>query len=96
VLIDGDSALDILFRNALTELNIKLEDLEPYDTPFWGVLLGHTSQPLEQITLAVQFGTADHFRIYYVNFIVVDLERTYHTILDQPTLAKFMAILHYV
>jgi hypothetical protein len=34
VLIDGGSALDILFRNALTELDIKPEDLEPYDTPF--------------------------------------------------------------
>jgi hypothetical protein len=36
VLIDGGSALDILFRNALTELGIKLEDLEPYDAPFLG------------------------------------------------------------
>jgi hypothetical protein len=34
VLIDGGSALDILICNALTELDIKLEDLEPYDTPF--------------------------------------------------------------
>jgi hypothetical protein len=29
--IDGGSALDILFRNALTELGIKPKDLEPYD-----------------------------------------------------------------
>jgi hypothetical protein len=34
VLIDGGSALDILFRNALTELDIMPEDLEPYDAPF--------------------------------------------------------------
>jgi hypothetical protein len=34
VLIDGGSALDILFCNALTELDIKPEDLEPYDAPF--------------------------------------------------------------
>jgi hypothetical protein len=34
VLIDDGSALDILFRNALTELAIKPEDLEPYDAPF--------------------------------------------------------------
>jgi hypothetical protein len=46
VLIDVGSALDILFCNALTELDIKPEDLEPYDAPFWGVLLGLTSQPL--------------------------------------------------
>jgi hypothetical protein len=34
VLIDGGSALDILCRNALTELDIKPEDLEPYEAPF--------------------------------------------------------------
>jgi hypothetical protein len=43
VLIDGGSALDILFCNALTELGITLEDLEPYDAPLWGVLPGQTS-----------------------------------------------------
>jgi hypothetical protein len=34
LLIDGGSALDILFCNALTELGIKPEDLDPYDPPF--------------------------------------------------------------
>jgi hypothetical protein len=34
VLIDGGSALDILFCNALTELGIKPKDFEPYDAPF--------------------------------------------------------------
>jgi hypothetical protein len=37
VLIDGGNDLNILFRNALTELDIKPEDLKPYDAPFWGV-----------------------------------------------------------
>jgi hypothetical protein len=34
VLINGSSALHILFRNSLTELDIKSENLEPYDAPF--------------------------------------------------------------
>jgi hypothetical protein len=34
VLIDGASELDTLFCNALTKLDIKPKDLEPYDTPF--------------------------------------------------------------
>jgi hypothetical protein len=34
VLIDGGTALDIHFRNTLTELGLKPEDLEPYDAPF--------------------------------------------------------------
>jgi hypothetical protein len=34
VLIDSGSALNILFRNTLTELGLKPEVLEPYDAPF--------------------------------------------------------------
>jgi hypothetical protein len=60
------------------------------------VLPGQTSQPLGQITLEVQFGTPDHFHIDYVNFIIADFEGTYHAILGQPALAKFVAIPHYV
>jgi hypothetical protein len=60
------------------------------------VLSGQTSQPLGQIILAVQFGTANHFRIDYVNFIVAYFEGTYHAILGRPALAKFMVIPHYV
>jgi hypothetical protein len=51
---------------------------------------------LGQITLPVQFGTADHFCIDYVNFIIADFEGMYHAILGRPTLAKFMVIPHYV
>jgi hypothetical protein len=40
VLIDGGSALDILFCNTLTELDIKPEDLKTYDAPFSRVLPG--------------------------------------------------------
>jgi hypothetical protein len=45
VLIDGDNALNILFHNALTKLDIKPKDLEPYDAPFWGVLRGRPLNP---------------------------------------------------
>jgi hypothetical protein len=45
--------------------------------------------------LPVQFGTAEHFRTHYINFRVTDFDGTYHTILGQPALTKFMAVLHY-
>jgi hypothetical protein len=61
-----------------------------------GVLPGQASQPLGQITLPVQFGTADHFRVEFISFIIVDFEGTYHAILGRPALAKFMAVPHYV
>jgi hypothetical protein len=50
---------------------------------------------LGQITLLVQFGTADHFRTDYVNFVVANFDGTYHAILGRLVITKFMAIPHY-
>ena len=94
VLIDGGSALNILFAGALTELGLTKDDLVPVDSPFLGIVPGRASQPLGQITLPVQFGTIDHFRTEYVNFFVADFDTTYHAILGRPALAKFMAVPH--
>ena len=46
VLIDGGSALNLLFVRALTELGLTKDDLVPIDSPFWGIVLGKVSQPL--------------------------------------------------
>jgi hypothetical protein len=43
----------------------------------------------------VKFGTTEHFRTDYVNFMVADFEGTYHAILGRPALTKFMAVPHY-
>ena len=53
------------------------------------------SLPLGHITLLVQFGTAKHFRVDYVNFLVAYFNMAYHAILGRPALAKFMAVPHY-
>jgi hypothetical protein len=95
VLIDGGSSIDILFKNSLSTLNISEADLKPYDAQFWGVLPRQSSMPLGQITLPMQFGTIDHFRTDYVNFVVADFEGTYHAILGHPAITKFMAVSHY-
>ena len=62
VLIDGGSALNILFAGALTKLGLTKDNLVPVDSPFWGIVPGRASQRLGQITLLVPFGTVDHFR----------------------------------
>ena len=38
VLIDGGSALNILFVGALTELGLTKDDLVPIDSLFWGIV----------------------------------------------------------
>ena len=46
VLIDGGSALNILFAGSLEELGLKKEDLIPMDSPFWGIVNRKVSLPL--------------------------------------------------
>ena len=48
------------------------------------------------VTLPVTFGTEQNFRTEYIKFEVADFESSYHAILGRPTLAKFMAVPHYV
>jgi len=79
----------------LPALKITPAQLKPYDAQFWGVLPGQSSVPLGQITLPVQFGTPNHFRIEFVNFVVADFDGTYHAILGRPSVTKFMAVPHY-
>ena len=52
VLVDGGSALNLLFAGALKELGLRIGDLTPSDS-FWGVVPGRASKPLGEITLLV-------------------------------------------
>ncbi|XP_066320203.1 uncharacterized protein [Miscanthus floridulus] len=65
------------------------------DSTFWGIVPRKASLPLGQITLPVQFGTAKHFCVDYINFLVANFNTAYHAIVGRPALAKFMAMLHY-
>ena len=53
VLVDGGSALNLLFAGALRELGLRTTDLMPSDSSFWGVVPGRASKPLGEITLPV-------------------------------------------
>ena len=53
VLIDGGSALNLLFAGALKELGLKIADLTPSESSFWGVVPGRATKPLGEITLPV-------------------------------------------
>ena len=53
VLVDGGSALNLLFVGALKELGLMIIDLTPSDSSFWGVVPGRASKLLGEITLLV-------------------------------------------
>ena len=76
-------------------MGLRITDLTPSDSSFWGVVPGRASNPLGEITLPVQFDTASNYRVEHINFYVADFNTTYHAILGRPALAKFMAVPHY-
>ena len=84
MLIDGGSALNLLFAGALKELSLGLSDLTPSDSSFWGVVPGRASKPLGEITLPVQLGMASNYRVEHINFYVADFNTAYHVILGPP------------
>ena len=77
-LIDGGSALNILFAKTLDDMQIPRTELKPSNAPFHGVIPGLSATPLGQITLPVTFGTRENFRTENVCFEVADLETAYH------------------
>ena len=72
VLVDGESALNLLFAGALKELGLGIADLTPSGSSFWGVVPGRASKPLGEITLLVQSDTASNYHVEHINFYVAD------------------------
>ena len=92
VLVDGGSALDIIFASTLESMGYDMTSLVPSDQAFYGIIPRAGSTPVGRATLPVTFGTRDNYRTEYVNFEVAKFETSYHAILVRPSLAKFMAI----
>ncbi|KAK8454893.1 hypothetical protein SEVIR_4G048350v4 [Setaria viridis] len=97
VLIDGGSDLNVLFAKTLRKMGLDITDmLTSTNSPFYGVVPGNATVPLDQVVLPATFGTKEHYQTKYIRFEVTDFETSYHAILGKPALAKFMTILHYV
>ena len=92
VLIDGASALNIIFAKTLEDIGFDMTKLVPSDQAFYGIFPGAGSTPVGKVTLPVTFGTRDNYRTESIIFEVAPFETSYHAILGRPVLAKFMAI----
>jgi len=72
------------------------DKLTPSKAPFYGIVPGNSSTPIDTISLPVTFGTKENYRTEHIKFEVANFKSSYHAILDHPALAKFMAVPHYV
>ena len=92
VLIDGGSALNIIFASTLESMGYNMTSLVPSDQAFNSIIPGAGLTPVGRATLPVTFGTCDNYRMEYINFEVAEFETSYHAILGRPSLTKFMVI----
>jgi hypothetical protein len=97
VLIDGGSGLNLIFASTLRKMGLDFTDmLVPSKSPFYGIVPGNAVHPLGTVVLPFTFGTRENHRTEFIKFEVANFESSYHAILGQPALAKFMAVPHYV
>jgi hypothetical protein len=93
-LIDGGNSLNIIFTETLRKMDFDFNKMTACDEPFYGVVPDKDAYPIGRVCLPVTFGTKENFHTEYLTFEVADFRSSYHTILGQPMLAKFMAIPH--
>ena len=79
VMMDQGSAAEIMYPDLFKGLNIKTEDLTPYNSPLVS-FEGKIIIPKGQVRLPVQTGS----EIVEVNFIVVDAYSLYTAIVAKP------------
>src|SRR6185437_7885171 len=97
LLIDGDSDLNLIFMSTITKMGLNISDkLKPSQAPFYGIVPGNASIPIDTMVLVVTFSTPNNYRTELIKFEVADFESSYHAILGRLALAKFMANPHYV
>ena len=92
VMVDGGSAVEIMYSNLYKGLKLKQEDLMPYSSPLMS-FDGKLVIPKGMIRLPIQIGP----EIVEVNFIVVDTYSPYTAIVDRPwhyTLGAVASSLH--
>ena len=81
VMVDGGNAAEVMYPDLYKGLNLKLEDLTPYNShlmSFGGKLV----IPKGMIRLPIQTG----LEIVKVNFVVVDTYSSYTAIVGRPCL----------
>lgn len=56
VLIDGGTALNVIFARTLKKMGLDITNLTPTDAPFYGIVPEKATVRLGQVTLLVLFG----------------------------------------
>ncbi|XP_065619493.1 uncharacterized protein LOC136063271 [Quercus suber] len=87
VMVDQGSTIEIMYSDLYKGLNLKPDDLTPYNSPLVS-FEGRVVTPKGQIRLPVQTGS----EVVEVNFIIVDVYSPYTAIVAKPWLHTLGAV----
>jgi hypothetical protein len=93
VLVDTDSAVDIIFVNTFRHMQEPEDILQEAIHPMCG-FRGKQIAALGKIVMVVTFGYIHNTKTEDIIFDIVDMEYPYNAIIDKGTMNAFEAILH--
>jgi hypothetical protein len=93
LLVDNSSSADIIFADAFNKMGLRIDLLQPPDTPLYG-LGGRVIHALGKVVLPVSFGTVENARTEYLSFNAVEMYYPYNGILGRGFPNKFEAVIH--
>ncbi|XP_073294523.1 uncharacterized protein [Primulina huaijiensis] len=91
VFVDNDSSVNVIFKEALVQMDLYEYQLEAVETTLFG-FAGHAVYPEGEITLPLTLGTGDLRKTVMTVFTVVDAQSSYNIILGRPAMNEMRVV----
>ncbi|XP_073017975.1 uncharacterized protein [Primulina eburnea] len=91
VFVDSGSSVNIIFQEALDQMNLEDYQLRPVETALFG-FAGHTVYPRGEITLPLTLGAEELRKTVMTVFTVVNAPTSYNIILGRPAMNALRAV----
>ncbi|XP_075507444.1 uncharacterized protein LOC142544268 [Primulina tabacum] len=90
VFVDSGSSVNVIFKEALVQMDLQGYNLETVDTALFG-FAGHIVYPEGEIFLPLSLGTGELKKTVMTTFTVMDTLSSYNIILGRPAMNKLRA-----
>ncbi|XP_075507516.1 uncharacterized protein LOC142544344 [Primulina tabacum] len=91
VFIDSGSSVNVIFKDALVQMDLQSYHLEAVETALFG-FVGHVVYPKGEIGLSLTLGSQDLKKTLMTSFTVVDSPSSYNIILGRPAMNELRAV----
>ncbi|XP_073041770.1 uncharacterized protein [Primulina eburnea] len=89
--VDSGSSVNIIFQEALDQMNLEDYQLRPVETALFG-FAGHTVYPRGEITMPLTLGAEELRKTVMTVFTVVNAPTSYNIILGRPAMNALRAV----